>query len=33
MSLLIDTIVEDAKELGIETLTPYELEGMVAQWR
>ena len=33
MSLLIDTIVEDAKDLGIETLTPYELEGMKAQWR
>lgn len=33
MSLLIDTIVEDAKELGIETLTPFELEGMVNAWR
>lgn len=33
MSLLIDTIVEEAKELGIETLTPYELEGMVEAWR
>lgn len=33
MSLLIDSIVEEAKELGIETLTPYELEGMKAQWQ
>ena len=33
MSLLIDTIVDDAKELGIETLTPFELEGMVQAWR
>lgn len=33
MSLLIDSIVEEAKELGIETLTPYELEGMVSAWQ
>ena len=33
MSLLIDSIVDEAKELGIETLTPYELEGMKAQWQ
>lgn len=33
MSMLIDSIVDDAKELGIETLTPYELEGMKAQWQ
>ena len=33
MSLLIDSIVEEAKALGIETLTPYELEGMKAQWQ
>ena len=33
MSLLIDSIVDEAKELGIETLTPYELEGMKAQWK
>lgn len=33
MSLLIDSIVEEAKDLGIETLTPYELEGMKAQWQ
>ena len=33
MSLLIDFVVDSAKELGIEVLTPFELEGMVAQWR
>ena len=33
MSLLIDNIVDDCKELGIETLTPYELEGIKAAWR
>jgi hypothetical protein len=33
MSLLIDSIVDEAKELGIETLTPFELEGMKAAWR
>ena len=33
MSLLIDSIVDDCKELGIETLTPYELEGIKAAWR
>lgn len=33
MSLLIDSIVEEAKALGIETKTPFELEGMVAQWK
>ena len=33
MSMLIDSIVEEAKALGIETLTPYELEGMKAQWQ
>lgn len=32
MSLLIDSIVDEAKELGIETLTPFELEGMKAAW-
>ncbi len=32
MSLLIDTISQDARDLGIEVLTPSELEGMVAQW-
>lgn len=33
MSLLIDSIVEEAKELGIGTLTPYELEGMKQAWK
>ena len=33
MSALLDSVIDDAKELGIETLTPYELEGMVSQWR
>jgi hypothetical protein len=33
MSMLIDSIVDEAKALGIETLTPYELEGMKAQWK
>ena len=32
MSLLIDNIVEEAKGLGIETLTPFELEGMMVAW-
>lgn len=30
MSLLIDHLVEDAKTLGIETLTPAELERMIS---
>ena len=33
MSFLIDTIVDEAKELGIETMTPFELEGLKAAWR
>lgn len=33
MSILIDGTVEDAKELGIETLTPIELERMKMAWR
>jgi len=33
MSYLIDNIVDEAKELGIETLTPFELEGMVKAWK
>ncbi len=32
MSRLIDMVVEDAKELGIETLTPAELERMKEEW-
>lgn len=33
MSLLIDSIVNECKEQGIETLTPKELEGMKARWK
>lgn len=32
MSALIDGIVADAKELGIDTLTPAELEQMKGEW-
>ena len=31
MSLLIDHLVQDAKELGIETMPPQELEAMLGQ--
>lgn len=33
MSELIDGVVSDAKELGIETLPPHELERMLNTWR
>lgn len=33
MSVFIDGIVSEAKELGIETLTPDELERMKAAWK
>lgn len=33
MSHFIDGIVSEAKELGIETLTPHELEQMKARWK
>jgi hypothetical protein len=33
MSLLIDNIVDDCKDMGIEVLTPYELEGMKNAWK
>lgn len=33
MSLLIDGTVQDAKDLGIETLTPTELERMKVAWK
>lgn len=33
MSLLIDHIVQDAKELGIETLPPHELEAMMEHYK
>ena len=32
MSVFIDGIVEEAKELGIETMTPDELRKMVGEW-
>lgn len=32
MSILIDGIVDEAKGLGIETLTPQELEKMTGRW-
>lgn len=33
MSILIDGVVYEAKNLGIETLTPEELERMKIEWR
>lgn len=33
MSIFIHGIIEDAKELGIETLPPAELERLMQQWR
>jgi hypothetical protein len=33
MSTFIDNLVNEAKELGIETLTPDELERMKAEWK
>ena len=33
MSILIDSIVSEAKELNIETLTPNELERLKSLWR
>lgn len=33
MSALIDGIVEECKQVGIETLTPLELERMKEEWR
>lgn len=32
MAILIDGIVEDAKELGIETMTPIEIERLKQRW-
>ena len=32
MSVFINGIIEEAKELGIETLPPDELERMMTQW-
>jgi len=33
MSALIDSAIEDAKELGIEYLPPREIERMLSKWR
>lgn len=33
MSRLIDSVVQDAKALGIETMTPNELERMKSAWK
>lgn len=33
MARLIDEIVTEAKELGIETMPPEELEGLIQSWR
>lgn len=33
MSIFIDGIIEDARELGIETLPPAELERMLERWQ
>ena len=32
MSVLIDYIVDDAKAIGVETLTPEEIEGLKEGW-
>lgn len=33
MAILIDGIVSEAKELGIETMTPSEIEAMKSNWK
>lgn len=33
MSILVDYIVSEAKEQGIETMTPTELEGLKQEWK
>lgn len=33
MSYLIDGVISEAKELGIETLPPYEIERMKQRWQ
>lgn len=33
MSRLIEAVVEEAKTLGVETMTPAELEGLKAAWK
>ena len=32
MSRLIDLVVEDCKQMGIETMTPKELDALVSRW-
>ena len=32
MSRLIDHLIQDAKALDIETLPPWQLEGLLSQW-
>lgn len=32
MSRLIDAVVEDCKAVGIETMTPAELDALVSRW-
>ena len=32
MAALIDLVVQDCKQLGIDTLTPAELAGLVDRW-
>ena len=33
MSRLLDSVIEDCKEQGIQTLTPNEIARMKATWR
>lgn len=33
MALLLDRVIEDAKSIGVETLTPAELERMKQEWK
>lgn len=32
MARLIDTIVQDCRDVGIETMTPRELDALVSRW-
>ena len=32
MSRLIDLVVEDCKQMGIETMTPKEMDALVSRW-
>lgn len=33
MSIFLDGVVQEAKELGIETLTPQELSRLKEEWK